>query len=252
VLAARDGGPEERQKLIDAFMPSIAGVARLYRRSSTVEWNELTQEGVVGLLRALERYNPELGVPFWAYACWWVRQAMQQLVSELSGPVVLSDRALRQLARVKNAQREYAQEHGREPVPADLAEQTGLPRAQVECLLAAERAPRGLEEPAGGEDRAGATVGELIADPRAEDSYEIVPLRIAVAYLPRMFAHLNDRERQIITSRYGLDGQECTLAELAAEIGVSAERVRQIEQAALGKLRAASEYVREQPLAAGR
>jgi RNA polymerase primary sigma factor len=72
----------------------------------------LMQEGVVGLLRALQRYDPERGVPFWAYAAWWVRQAMQQVVSELSRPLVLSDRALRQLARVKAAQRRGAETPG--------------------------------------------------------------------------------------------------------------------------------------------
>ena len=95
MLAAKQGGAREREQLIEAFSPSIVGVARMYRNSSRVKWNELLQEGVVGLLRALERYDVELGTPFWAYAKWWVRQAMQQLVSELTGPVVLSDRALR-------------------------------------------------------------------------------------------------------------------------------------------------------------
>jgi RNA polymerase primary sigma factor len=231
VLAAKHGGQREREELIELFTPSIAGIARMYRRSTTVDWNELMQEGVLGLL--------------------WVRQAMQQLVSELSGPVVLSDRALRQLARIKNAQREYQQTVGREPSPADLARKTGMPRCQVESLMAAERTPRGLQEPAGGEDR-GATVGELIADPTAEDAYETAPLRVAVSKLPPMFAPLSSRERKIIRARYGLDGEERTLGELASDMGVSAERVRQIEQASLEKMRAACEYVRETPLHAGR
>ncbi|HEY1515750.1 MAG TPA: sigma factor, partial [Solirubrobacteraceae bacterium] len=93
----------------------IASVARAYRRSTAVGREELTQEGVVGLLRALDRYDPDRGVPFWGYAAWWVRQAMQQVVSELSAPMVLSDRALRQLARVKHAQRRFEQTSGREP-----------------------------------------------------------------------------------------------------------------------------------------
>ena len=107
VMAAQQGGSREREQLIEAFMPSIAGLARIYRRSSSVDRSELIQDGVVGMLRALERFDPEFEVPFWGYASWWVRQAMQQLVSERSRPIVMSDRALRQLARVKDAQRTF-------------------------------------------------------------------------------------------------------------------------------------------------
>ena len=109
VLRAQRGDRREREKLVNAYLPMIASVAHAYRRSTAVSREELIQEGVVGLLRALERYDPDRGVPFWGYAAWWVRQAMQQVVSELSGPIVLSDRALRQLARIKHAQRRFEQ-----------------------------------------------------------------------------------------------------------------------------------------------
>jgi RNA polymerase primary sigma factor len=240
VLAARDGGARERDELIEAFLPLVASVARIYRNSAAVDRVELMQEGVVGLLRALERFDPDLGTPFWAYASWWVRQAMQQLVSELAGPVVLSDRALRQLARIKGAQRQLMQARGTEPNAGAVALETGLPRDQVECLMAAERKPRGLEEPAGREAGVGATLGELLADPRAEDAFERVPRRVAAAQLPGMLATLSERERKIICGRFGLGGRERTLRELAEDLGVSAERVRQIEEASLQKLRAAS------------
>jgi RNA polymerase sigma factor (sigma-70 family) len=223
--------------LIDAFLPSLASVARPYRRSTNVDWTELMQEGVVGLLRALERFDPELGVPFWAYASWWVRQAMQELVSELSGPVVLSDRALRQLARIKSARREYQQAQGREPGTKDLARRTGLASSQIQRLITAERNPRGLEEPVGGEDRGGATIGDLFADPRSEDPYDSVCWKVCAEALPNMLAELDTRERAVIRARYGLDGRKWTLAQLAGELHVSAERVRQIEQASLGKMR---------------
>jgi DNA-directed RNA polymerase sigma subunit (sigma70/sigma32) len=121
ILRAKAGGPRDREELVTWFAPMIAGVARAYRRSAAVDREELMQEGVVGLLRALERYEPGRGVPFWAYAVWWVRQAMQQVVSELSRPMVLSDRALRQLARIKDAQRRFEQAHRYEPSPSELA-----------------------------------------------------------------------------------------------------------------------------------
>src|ERR1700743_2151955 len=139
VLRAKAGGPRDREELVKWFAPMIAGVARAYRRSTAVDREELMQEGVVGLLRALERYDPERGVPFWGYAVWWVRQAMQQVVSELSRPIVLSDRALRQLAHIKDARRRFEQAHRHEPSPLELASLVGLPRRQLESLTRAAR-----------------------------------------------------------------------------------------------------------------
>jgi RNA polymerase sigma factor (sigma-70 family) len=239
VLAAKAHGPEARGELVDAFLPLIVSVARIYR-GSAVKRTELVQAGVVGLLRALERFDPARGTPFWAYASWWVRQAMQQLMSELTRPVVLSDRAQRQLARVRDAHREYLQKHTREPSPGELAEQTGLSRHQVENLIAAERKPRALEEPVSGDDGVVGTFGDLLADPLAEDAYERVPRRLEMERLPRLMGALTDRERTIVRGRYGFDGPEQTLRELAGRLGVSAERVRQIEHEALGKLRMAA------------
>ena len=107
VEAAQAGDRRAREELVEAFLPLIASVARVYRGSSAITRVELMQEGVVGLLRALERYDPSLGVPFWGYAAWWVRHAMQQLIAELTRPMVLSDRALRQLSQLKRAHAEY-------------------------------------------------------------------------------------------------------------------------------------------------
>jgi RNA polymerase primary sigma factor len=238
VLEAKDDAGR-RAALVDVFSPLIASMARIYDRSDGVDRGELMQEGAVGLLRALERYDTRLDTPFWAYASWWVRQAMQQLVSELTRPVVLSDRAVRHLARIKDAQRTYMQAHGREPCPSELADETGLDRDQVERLIAAERRPRGLEEPIHGDEGAVASFGDLLADPRAEDAYDGVPWRADMDELPHIMGALSERERTVVDGRYGLGGgQERTLRELAASLGVSAERVRQIEQAALDKLRA--------------
>src|SRR5690349_17004382 len=142
VGAAQDGDRQAREQLVEAFLPLIAGVARVYRGSKTISRLELMQEGVVGLLRALERYDPRLGVPFWGYAAWWVRQAMQQLVAELTRPMVLSDRALRHLSQLRRAHGEYLTEHGREPSVDELADRSGLAAGQVAELLALERVPQ--------------------------------------------------------------------------------------------------------------
>jgi len=240
ILRAKAGGPRDREELVKWFAPLIAGVARAYRRSAAVDREELTQEGVVGLLRALERYEPERGVPFWAYAVWWVRQAMQQVVSELSRPMVLSDRALRQLARVKDAQRRFEQAHRREPSPSELALLVGLPRWQIESLSRAERTARGLDEPAIGERSEGTYLAELLADVPAQDAYERVDQRELARTVPNLLAYLNERERTVIRSRYGLGRPVQTLREVAPKLGVSAERVRQIEHDALEKLHTAA------------
>jgi RNA polymerase primary sigma factor len=229
-----------REALLDAFRPLIAGVARSYARSTSIDRAELMQDGVVGLLRALERYDPAIGTPFWAYAGWWVRQAMQELVADLMRPVVLSDRAVRQLARIKRARARLSQANGREPSLAELSAATDLSREQIGQLIAAERRPRALEEPVEGDQGSAASLGDLLADPRAEDAYDGVTWRAHLEELPRLLSALSDRERQIVRGHYGLGGPARTLRELASTLGISAERVRQIEQEALDKLRDAS------------
>jgi RNA polymerase primary sigma factor len=240
VGAAQGGDRRAREQLVEAFLPLIAGVARVYRGSQTISRLELMQEGVVGLLRALERYDPQLGVPFWGYAAWWVRQAMQQLVAELTRPMVLSDRALRALSQLRRAHAEFLAEHGREPRPDELADRTGLPPGQVAELLALERVPQSLEEPAGGEAGRLGAFGELLVDPLATDAYEQLLDQSEIEQIRALLGSLNDRERMILRARYGLDGPEQSLRDVGEQIGLSGERVRQIEQRALGKLRAAA------------
>jgi RNA polymerase primary sigma factor len=240
VLAAENGDAGARGQLVDAFMPLIGGVARVYRNSAAVNRGELMQEGVVGLLRALEHYDPGRGTPFWAYASWWVRQAMQQLVAELSLPVVLSDRALRKLARVKDARREHLQLHKTEPSTAELATKTGFSREQVENLIAAERTPRALEEPLSDEEDPNGVFEQCLADPAAEEEYEQVDCRLEREELCHLPGELGDRERTVISARFGLDCQAQTLREVAGALELSAERVRQIEERALEKLRLAA------------
>jgi RNA polymerase sigma factor (sigma-70 family) len=240
VRKAVAGDPLARAELVEAFLPLIGSVARNYRASAQITRTELMQEGVVGLLRALERYDPDLGTPFWAYAAWWVRQAMQQLVAELTRPVVLSDHALRQLARLKDAHRTIKQAAGEEPTIKQLGDQTGLAPDQLANLIAVDRPPRAVEEPLHGEGGAIGTFGELIVDPLAEDEYERVVSHVAAGQLRDLLSGLSDRERDVLRARFGLDGEAKSLREIAEQLGVSPERVRQLENRALGKLRAAA------------
>ena len=240
VEAAQAGDRRAREELIEAFLPLIAGVARLYRSSPTITRTELMQEGVVGLLRALERFDLSMGVPFWGYASWWVRQAMQQLIAELTRPLVLSDRGLRHLSQLKRAHGEYVAEHGREPTGNELVADTGLSHVQVGELLALERMPQSMDEPVQGPEGELGVFGDLLADPLAGDAYELLLDHSEIEQVRALLGSLSDRERMILRARYGLDGPEQSLREIGERIGLSRERVRQIEDRALGKLRAAA------------
>ena len=236
VLAAAAGDPRAQEQLIEAFLPAISGVARLYRSAPTIDRAELLQEGVVGLLRATRRFDPSLGTPFWAYAGWWVRQAMQQLVAELTRPTVLSDRAQRALAQLREARRGYLQSHGREPTAAELAALVELSRDQVESLLAVERTPQPLQMSA--EDDAQSSGRDVLADPSAQEEYERIISRLEIDRIRDLTSTLAAREREILSLHYGLGGRPPrTLREIGEALGISAERVRQIEAQSLEKLR---------------
>jgi RNA polymerase sigma factor (sigma-70 family) len=243
LVAAASSDATACANLVDAFLPAVASVARIYRGTAGVERAELLQGGVLGLLRAVRRFEPGLGVPFWAYASWWVRQAMQQLVSEVTGPAVLSDRAQRSLARIQDGRRTYVQEHGRRPTLDELAERAGLPPAQVESLLVIERTPLSLNEPVSGADELSWTLGDLIADPVAEEAYEQVIARLDIARVRDLTLRLDERERAILYDHYGVGRPSKTLSEIGTELGVSAERVRQIEEETFAKIRVAAATV---------
>jgi RNA polymerase primary sigma factor len=241
VLAAKHGGPWEREQLIENLAPLIASVARMYQGARGIERRELMQEGVVGLLRALDRFDTDRGTPFWPYATFYVRQAMQRLVAELSHPVVLSDRALRESARVKAAREYCGQRDGHDPTNEELAVAAGIPMERVRGLVAAQLVAHGLDECPPGSEDPGRTIAERLADPSAEEDYEAVVLRVATEGLPEMLGELNEHEGGVVAARYGLGGNPRTLREVGAELAVTAERARQIERTALGKLQVAAQ-----------
>jgi RNA polymerase sigma factor (sigma-70 family) len=246
--AARSGKPGARARFVSSLMPLIASVARTYSHVPSVDRAELMQEGVVGVLRALERYDPAVGSPFWAYASWWVRQAMQQLVAEVSHPVVLSDRALRQVARIRREQRALASAQAHEPGPRELAHASGVTVEQLQRLSVADRQARSLQEPVDDGALGGATLGDLVADGGAEEPYEEVATHTETEEIPLLLSRLSDRERAVVEAHFSLRGPPRTLREIGREIGVSAERVRQIEQCALDRMRLAhSNALKQRP-----
>jgi RNA polymerase sigma factor (sigma-70 family) len=226
------------EELVTAFMPAINGVASLYRSFRSLERRELQQEGVVGLLRAARRFDRRYETPFWVYASWWVRQAMQQLVAELTSPVVLSDRASRSLVQMKRARTAFAQANRREPSDSELAETARMPLEQVQHLVSAERAPSSLQAPPpGGEERA-PTFAEQLADPVAEEEFVRVVDLADGEHIQELAAGLEERERRIVFAHYGIGCRQRTLREIGRESELSVERVRQLEERALAKLRA--------------
>jgi RNA polymerase primary sigma factor len=237
VIAAEGGDAEARGKLVDAFLPAIAGLARRFPTGIGVNRQELLQEGVAGLLFAAQRYDSRLDTPFWAYASFWVRKAMQELVAELTRPVALSDRAVRDLAQIGAARREHQQVRGTEPTNEDLSTTTGFTPGQLESLQATERRPRGMEEPASADEEAVTTVGDTITDPLAEQAYDRVLDEIEMREVGDLADRLAGRERAVIRAHYGLGQPPQTLKQIGDRLGLTAERARQIEVGALDKLR---------------
>jgi RNA polymerase primary sigma factor len=233
VIAAECGDSDASRKLVEAFLPAIARLAAGFQ-GKLVEHRELLQEGVAGLLFAARRYDTELKTPFWAYASFWVRKAMQEFVAELARPVSLSDRAVRDLARIRNARREHQQRHRTEPTTEELSRATGLTRAQLESLQATERTPRAMEQRVGVDAESSATVGDTIVDPAAEEAYQQVLDELEIRHLTD---ELDERERAVIRAHYGLGERAQTLTQIGAALGLTAERARQIEAGALSKLR---------------
>jgi RNA polymerase primary sigma factor len=244
VVGAARGDEAASRQLVESFLPQIGGVARRFDAGRGVQRPELMQEGVAALLFAARRYDPRMETPFWGYASFWVRKAMQELVAEVTRPVALSDHAVRGLAHVKAARRAHAQAHGAEPTTAQLASSTGFTRAQLDSLLAIERPARSFEEPLGDEG----TFGEIVADPGAEREYEQVLDRMEIQAVRGLADRLDERERRVLSSHYGLGRHSQTLSEIGTDLGLSAERIRQIEVDALEKLRRAAA---EPPTATG-
>ena len=239
VVAAEGGDAEASRRLVEVFMPGIAGLALRFPPASGIERQELHQQGVVGLLLAVRRYDSRLNTPFWAYASFWVRKAMQELVAELTRPVALSDRAVRALAQVRTARSDYLRAHGAEPTNKDLSAATGLTRAQLESLQATERRARALEEPLEAEGETSGTVGDTIADPSAELAYEQVLDQLELYEVRHVADQLDERERRILRAHFGLGQPAQTLNQIGGTLGLTAERARQIEACALTKLREA-------------
>jgi RNA polymerase primary sigma factor len=238
LVATESGDPEACSSLVDAFLPAISAQARHFPAGSGVLREELLHEGVVGLLTAARHYDATRNVPFWAYASFWVRKAMQRLVAELAHPVALSDRAVRDLAAVADARDVHVQARGVEPTHDELAHATGLRPSQLHDLAAVARTSRSLDDPVTGRDPAEiATLGDLIPDATAETAFDAVLDMLERRDLRELAETLGERERSVVLAHFGIGMPPQTLQQIGNRLGVTAERARQIEVHALDKLR---------------
>jgi RNA polymerase primary sigma factor len=228
--------PAAREQLIERFLPLIVSLARSYRTEG-LDFADLVQEGCLGLLRALDRFDAARGVPFTAFATWWIRQGLQELRSDFMRPLRIPPKALRQLAELKSAHnRIWVEEHRQIPLH-ELAERCGIDTEQAEALLRADAEVRSLSDPVAASDEVG-MLGDILEDPVSADDYEQLLDEIAGEQLRSLLGSLSARELEIIAARFGLEGRAIErLQEIGERMGLSAERVRQLEARALAKLR---------------
>jgi RNA polymerase sigma factor (sigma-70 family) len=233
---AQAGDEAAREELIERLLPLVHSTARRYRTEG-LEQADLLQDGIVGLLRALQRFDPERGVPFAAFATWWIRQSLQEARSDFMRPLRLPPKALRQLSQLKSEHQRIYQGERRSARVAELAERTNIELEQAEALLVADARERSLDEPIGTKDTELGTLGDLLEDPLSAAAYEDVVDAVAGEQLRALLSRLTDREREVVRARFGFDAPAEKLSEVGERLGVSAERVRQIEERALAKLR---------------
>jgi RNA polymerase sigma factor (sigma-70 family) len=236
VRRAQAGEVEAREQLVENLLPLVSALARRYRTEG-LEHTDLIQDGVVGLLRALERFEPERGVPFAAFATWWIRHALQDARSDFVRPFRIPPKALRQLSQLKSEhQRVYEADH-RSASVAELAERTNIDIDQAEALVAADARVLSLDEVVVGDEGELGSLSELLEDPLSAAAYEEIVDSIAGEQLRALLSRLTEREREVIDARFGFAVDPETLVGIGERLGVSAERVRQIEERALAKLR---------------
>lgn len=226
-----------REEMVRAHLRLVVSIAKKYRRkSSSLELLDLIQEGNMGLMHAVEKFNYRHGVKVSTYAVWWIRQSIARAIADQSRTIRIPVHMTETAGKVLRERRKLYQRHGREAAPTEIASRTGIPAARVEQVLSMVQEPTSLDLPVG--EDGDATLGDLIKAPDAVDPHAAVEASMLAEFVTEAIAELTPREQRILRMRFGIGGaDEHTLEEVGKVFGVTRERIRQIEAKALEKLR---------------
>jgi RNA polymerase primary sigma factor len=240
-----EGDETAREHMIKANLRLVVKIARDYSNYG-VPLADLVSEGNIGLMKAVEKFDPEKGGKLSTYAAWWIKQSIKRALSNQGKTIRLPVHLVDKLARIRRITAILAEELGREPTDDELVEELGIPRQKLAMLKQASQRPTSLDAPVN--DDVGMTYAEMISDDAAESPLESLANKNYHGELEDLLKLLNERESSIIDQRFGLNGKKpLTLEEIGRDFGVSRERIRQLQNSAIAKMKRALGRKEAQP-----
>jgi RNA polymerase primary sigma factor len=237
IRETQDALVEAKRQLIEPNLRLVVSIAKRHINRG-LSMLDLIQEGNIGLMKAVDRFQYRRGLRFSTYATWWIRQAITRALADYGRTIRLPAHVVDSLYKLTRIRRALLAELGREPRPDELAERAGMPVAKIQLLLEAARLPSSLEAPVGNEE--GTALGDLLPDVSAHSPEQTAIGNELAGEVERAMMPLTDREREVLRLRYGLGMErELTLAEVGRRLSITRERARQIEARAIKKMREA-------------